>query len=86
MTIAGFVNLAMMLQLRRRSTFPVILVLPILMSLSDAATAVKPRCGNGLWIKLVAAGLSSTVVGTLAGPGGVRGSFAFIFRWGGGGQ
>ncbi len=82
MTIAGFVNLAMRLQLRRRSTFLVILVLPILMGLFDAATVVKPCCGNGLWINLVAAGLSSTVVGTLAGQVVSRASFAFISRCG----
>ncbi len=82
MTIAGFVNLAMMATLRRRSTFLVILVLPILMRLTDAATAVKPCCGNGLWIKPGAAGLSSTVVGTLAGQVVMQGSFAFISRCG----
>ncbi len=82
MTIAGFVNLAIWLQLRRRSTFLVILVLPILRGLSDAATAVKPCCGNGLWVSLVAAGLSSTVVGTLAGQVVCRDSFASISRCG----
>ncbi|MFN1995837.1 Nramp family divalent metal transporter, partial [Escherichia coli] len=85
MTIAGFVNLAMMATAAAAFHFSGHTGVA---DLDEAYLTLQPLLSHAaatvFGLSLVAAGLSSTVVGTLAGAGGVHGGLVFPIPVGGG--